>query len=238
MLTAEGIIGKLVSFIVYKSVDKIDGLPADERKKACRALTKLYYCIQALDEVTTYFENILKEFENTGDPESIIYAINNNSYHAELATNMFVDISYELKDGLELIDPVLAKSCQMLYYTKFNLLKYLSDFVQLKEESGKPYIQVKKPIAFVDSSDLESLYESVRQAMIEQSDDPNLIYSPSLLAKYTHNIDSIRVDFDDAQAITHLLQMVNSYNKNLKESKEHLRVFLRDGFSIEEILFR
>jgi hypothetical protein len=55
MLTAEGVIGKIVSFIVDKTIGKISTLPFDKRRKACRSLTKLYYSVQALDDVTENF---------------------------------------------------------------------------------------------------------------------------------------------------------------------------------------
>ena len=72
MITAEGIVGKLVSFIVNKTIGQLVDLPFDKRKKACRALTKLYYCVQTLDDVTDEFYESFNSFESSGISEAMV----------------------------------------------------------------------------------------------------------------------------------------------------------------------
>ena len=235
MLTAEGIISKLVSFIVNKSVGKIASLPFDKRKKACRSLTKLYYCVQTLDEVTDYFESTLKDFEASGDSGSIVHALNNNSYRIELATNMFIDLGYELQGGLEIIDPALAKCCHLLYISKFDFLTYLSHYLKWEEKDGKRFISIKQPKGLIESVDLEHLYEEAQKA-IEAKE--KFYWPSSAFDDFHHDFENITISFENDEAAVQLRNMIRDQNKKLKEAKEHLRVLLKDSFSIEEILFQ
>jgi hypothetical protein len=235
MLTAEGIIGKLVLFIVNKSVCKIASLPFDKRKKACRSLTKLYYCIQTLDEVTEYFETTLRDFENLGDSESVIHALNNNSYHIELATNMFIDLGYDLQAGLEIIDPALAKCCHLLYISKFDFLTFLSNYVEWEEKDGKRFIKVKMSKGLIESVDLENLYDNAKRAIVEKE---KFYWPSSALDDFSRDFENIYISFEDDQAAIKLRDMIRTQNEKLKEAKEYLRVLLKDSFSLEEILFQ
>ena len=235
MLTVEGIIGKLVSFIVNKTVSKIASLPFDKRKKACRSLTKLYYCIQTLDEVTEYFEQTLKDFEEYGDAESLVHALNNNSHHIELATNMFINLGCELDEGLEIIDPVLAQCCHLLYISKDNFLTFISNYVRWEKENGKSVIKIKKPKGLMDSVDLELLYENARKGFESKQ---KLYWPSSALDDFSKDFEDVSISFEDEETAVELRKMIKDQNKRLKEAKEQLRVLLKDSFSIEEILFQ
>lgn len=79
MLTAESLIARVVALIVGKSLSRLATLTFDKRKRACRSLTKLYYCVQALDEAT---DSILRTYEvvgRTGDGSAIVMAIKNHA---------------------------------------------------------------------------------------------------------------------------------------------------------------
>jgi len=118
MLTAESIIAKVVTFVVQKTIGKLVSLPFDKRKKACRSLTKLYYCVQSLDDATESFLETFDGFRKSGNAQALVHALNSRSRDIELATNMFIDLGQELEAGLELIDPTLALCCQALYIGK------------------------------------------------------------------------------------------------------------------------
>jgi len=235
MLTAEGIIGKIVSFIVEKTIGKITDLPFDKRRKACRSLTKLYYSLQTLDEVTGYFQSTLKDFEDSGDATAMVYALNNNSYHVELATNMFIDLGFELQEGLEIIDPALAKCCHLLYISKFDFLSFLSNYIRWEEQGEKRVIRIKKPKGLLDAIDLESVYEDAKRG-IESKE--RFYWPSSALDDFSRDFEDISISFEDDSTAREIREMIESQNKRLKDAKERLRVLLKDNFSIEEILFQ
>src|ERR1700677_1856674 len=129
MLTAASLIGKIVDFVVQKTSEKLFNLPLDKRRKACRALTKLYYCVQCLDDVTAHFLETLDAFQKSGDAYAVVNALNNHRHDVELATNMFIDLGQELHPGLEIIDPALAQCCATLYVSKFDFLSFMSNSI-------------------------------------------------------------------------------------------------------------
>src|SRR5687768_9806695 len=113
MLTAETVVGKVVAFIVSKAAGHIANLATDKRKKACRSLTKLYYSVQALDDVTESIFRTASDFRSTktGEAYAVMNALSNHMHEVALATNMFIDLGHELYAGLEIIDPGLAQCC-------------------------------------------------------------------------------------------------------------------------------
>jgi hypothetical protein len=82
MRTAESIVAKVVIFIVQKTIGKIVSLPFDKRRKACRSLTKLFYCVQSLDDVTESFLRTFDDFRRSGNADALVNALNNHSWAA------------------------------------------------------------------------------------------------------------------------------------------------------------
>ncbi|WP_228846305.1 hypothetical protein, partial [Pseudomonas aeruginosa] len=98
MITSEVIIGKIVEFIVGKSLSAVGKLSMSNRRKACRSLTKLYYSLQALEDVTESIFRTVSDFRGTetGEAFAVMNALSNHMHELALASNMFVDLGYEL----------------------------------------------------------------------------------------------------------------------------------------------
>ncbi len=235
MLTAEGVIGKVVSLIVDKTIGKLIDLPLDKRKKACRSLTKLYYCVQTLDDVTEEFYRTLSDFESDGDSEAMVHALNNNRYYIELATNMFIELGWELHEGLEIIDPTLARCCSLLYVSKFDFLTYMSNSIEWDRSKEKPHLKVKIPTDKMLSVDLKERYNKVNIAL---SKGDKYYWPSTALDDFRDNIEDISVSFDDSETARHLKEHLDKHRALLGQAKERLRNLLKESFSIEEILFQ
>lgn len=237
MITAEGIIGKLVLFIVNKTVGKLIELPFDKRRKACRTLTKLYYCIQALDDITEDFLQTLKRFQESGDGDAsaVVHSLNNHKYDLELATNMFLNLGHELDDGLEIIDPALAKCCHALYVGKYDFLTFISESVKWDRTTDAAKMVVKKPTGKMEGVDLDALYKETKLAL----DEGVVHYWPSsALDDFSDDFQDFTLTFEDESAATQLKDMIIKQNQTLKQAKEKLRNLIKDNFSIEEVLFQ
>lgn len=234
MITSEGIIGKVVTLIVDKSIGKLIDLPLDKRRKACRALTKLYYCIQALDEATDEFYRTYIEFELSGDAVPMVHALNNNSYKFEIASNMFIDLGSELYDGLEIIDPVLAKCCNSLYVLKGGFLAFMSNSIEWDHSGETNKILVKTPPEEMLSVNIQDLYA---KADIALKNGDKHYWPSSALDDYHENMKTVAISFDDPETAKDLKEYLDKHCELLKSAKESLRVLLKDNFSIEEILF-
>jgi hypothetical protein len=235
MLTAEGVIGKIVSFIVDKTIGKISTLPFDKRRKACRSLTKLYYSVQALDDVTENFLETLDQFRDSGNAAAVVHALNNHRHEVELATNMFVDLGYELHAGLEIIDPVLAACCRTLYVSKGDFLAFLSNSIRWNRSESPAKIIVKRPLGRMEAADLEDLYGRTKSSF--EAGVRNY-WPSSALDDFASDFEEIEIGFEDEKAATELRDMIVQQNARFKTAKERLRQSIKDRFSIEEVLFQ
>jgi hypothetical protein len=235
MLTAESVIGQIVSFIVKKTLARVVGLPFDKRRKACRSLTKLYYCVQALDDVTENFLQTLRDFEKSGNARAVVNALNNHAHEVELATNMFVDLGHELYGGLEIIDPALAQCCNALYITKFDFLTFMSNSIHWDRSKSPPKIIVKRSLGKIESVDMDVMYSLTENAI--QAGE-KYYWPSSVFDDFSSDFEDISIDFEDEEAAIQLRDMIVRQNATLKDAKEKLRNLIKDSFSIEEVLFQ
>lgn len=235
MITAENVVAKIVTFVVEKTIGKLASLPFDKRKKACRALTKLYYCVQSLDDVTGSFLQTFDGFRRSGNAEALVHALNNHTRDVELATNMFIDLSQELDPGLELIDPALARCCHALYMGKFDFLSFMSNSIHWERSGPKPRIVLKRPRGRMELADMENMYKLSKEAIAAGEKH----YWPvSAFDEFSQDFEDISVGFEDEAVATELYEMIVQQNRLLKSAKEALRTLIKDSFSIEEVLFQ
>lgn len=235
MLTAESVVGKVVTFVVEKTIGKIIALPFDKRRKACRSLTKLYYCIQCLDDVTENFLRTIDGFQKSGNAFAVVNALNNHAHEVELATNMFVDLGHELYGGLEIIDPALAECCHALYIGKFDFLTFMSNSIHWDRSTSPAKILIKIPLGKMESVDMESMYRDTTTAL--QSGEKHY-WPSSAFDEFSTDFEELSIGFENEEAATQLREMVVRQNAILKDAKERLRCLIKDSFSIEEVLFQ
>jgi len=235
MVTVEGIIGKFLTVIVGKAANIVAGIPFDKRKKACRSLTKLYYCVQALDEIT---DDMIEEFERAEKENDVTWFINaiaRNAYRIENISNMFIDLGHDLYGGLQIIDPALAETCTLLYVGKFDFLSYMSNSVGWVERDGKRVLHLMKPDVTILNEDIESYYEKHRNRLEKQNKE---YWPDGSFDHFYEHFEDIVIDVEDFEGVKELMDLIKNHNKILKKGKEQLRLLLRDSFSIEEILFQ
>ncbi|HEC60433.1 hypothetical protein LCGC14_0581490 [marine sediment metagenome] len=235
MLIAEGIVGKVVSFIVNKSIDSLVSIPFDKHRKACRALTKLYYSVQALDDVTESFIQTLNHFKHSGDASAVIHALNSHSHEVELTTNSFIDLGNELYGGLEIIDPVLAECCHSLYRGKGDFLSFLSNSIEWDRSPESSRVLLKRPLGKMQAVDMDSMYERTKLAL---ASGEKHYWPSSAFDDFSSDFEEISIGWEDNKAAKEFESMIIQQNQLLKEAKEGLRKLLKENFSIEEILFQ
>jgi len=236
MITIEGIVGRLVSFIVNKSAGKFINLSSDKRLKACRSLTKLYYCVQTLDDITEDVYKTISDFDSSTDAEAMFHALNNNMHKIEQASNMFMELGGELHAGLDIIDPALAQCCNTLYISKFDFLSFMSTSIKWDRSPEGSTILVTLPPSKMLDVDLDDMYTQTEVAI--NKGDKNYWPSSALNDFSENDISTIRISFEDAQAANHLKEHLDSHRMLLQSAKESLRKLLKDNFSIEEVLFQ
>jgi hypothetical protein len=235
MLTAETVIAKVVSFIVNKIAGQISDIPFDKRRKACRSLTKLYYCVQALDDLT---ENVLgrfNDFQKWGHADAVVNSLNSHMREIQLTTNMFIELGSELQAGLAIVDPALARCCDVLYISKFDFLTFLSTSIEWDRTTSPPKILVKRPLGKMEAVDMENMYELSAK---ELQSGNEYFWPDSEFYEFNTDFEDVRIGFDDEETAIQVLKMIRRQNLLLKEAKDRLRNLIKDTFSVEEILFQ
>jgi len=235
MVTAEMIIGSVVGFIVEKALTKIGLLTGDKRRTACRTLTKLYYAVQALDDVTENIFHTVEGFRSTstGEAYALLNALNNHMHEVAQASNMFIDLGYELHAGLEIIDPVLAVCCEALYVSKFDFLNEMSNTVAWDRSTTPSRIVVKMPTRTTNEIVMDRAYANALEAFKQgekhywpdtwnQSDDPNQIV----------------LTWEDHDAATAFVLRLAGHRAVLVAAKTKLRELLKSSFTVDELLFQ
>lgn len=237
MLTAESLLAKVVTFIAQKSLSAVGSLAFDKRKRACRALTKLYYCVQTLDDVTGQVKKTFGDFRGSGTAksESLVHALNNHMYDVSLATNMFIDLGQELHAGLEIIDPALAECCHLLYVSKGDFLHFMSNCVRWERGGERPAIVLKRPSRRIEAVDLEVLYAETRAALARGEKH---YWPESAFDDFHAEFTEVSVTFQDESVADDVYEMLCRHSELLGQARNQLRELLRTKFSIEEVLFQ
>ena len=235
MITAELVVGKLGLFICQKAAQSIAKLPFDKRKKACRSLTKLYYCFQALDDVTESIFQCIRQFRQSesGEAKAVMNSLNNHMHEIALATNMFVDLGHELHGGLEILDPALARCCDALYVGKYDFLTQMSASIAWDRSEHGNRIIVKMPRQTVDLPTLENAYCSAKAAF--QRGEKH--YWPDTWGTRESEEDVI-LSWDDNINAENFVNRLAQHRAVLIDAKEKLRELLKSSFSVEELLFQ
>lgn len=236
MITIEDVIAKVVAFICLKVATQIPKLLPDKRRKACRALTKLYYCVQALDDVTESIFQTTSEFRSTktGEAFAIVDALPLHMHEVALATNMFLDLGHELHAGLEIIDPALAQCCDALYVSKFDFLSEMSETLEWNSQAGEEArIVVKMPRRTVEREVLERSYAECVEAF-RRGDK---CYWPDTWTK-SDGPDQVILAWEDSATAEAFLHRLKEHRESLVDAKEKLRQLLKASFTVDELLFQ
>ncbi|UOV02096.1 hypothetical protein [Pseudoxanthomonas mexicana] len=237
MITAGTLAANIANFIAGKAAAHVGSLVLDKRRKACRALTKLYFCLSALDEAGAEILRTFDDFRSGSDAYAfpLVNALNNHMHEVAHATNMFVDLGYELEAGLRIIDPALAATCHTLYRGKFDFLSFLSDCISWDRQGARAKIIIRYPIGTLDGVDLEGLY---LESKIALGSGDKVYWPESALDDFRAGFEDVSVEWDDDKTARRVHEMLVSQKAALGGAREQLRILLSERFTIEEILFQ
>lgn len=235
MLTAETLVSIVVEFIVGKALPALGKLSSNDRRKACRSLTKLYYSVQALEDVTESIIRTASDFRGTetGEAYAVMSSLNKHMHEVALASNMFIDLGHELHAGLEIIDPALAACCDALYISKYDFLREMSDTVAWDRTSTPGRIIIKMPKRTTNEQVLSAKYAEAVDAL--KNGEKYYWADTWLDCEAPSQVILTWEDHDSAKAF---LQRLSEHREILATSKQKLRELLQTSFKIEELLFQ
>lgn len=233
MLTAENIIAKVILVVVSKISESLVAMATSKRKRAVRALLKLYYAVQSLDEVTEQLLHEISDFESRGAAGELIKALVREQNRIEITTNAFVDLASELQRGLSVLDPALSQVCAVIYQGKGDFLSFMSHSIDLNLRGNKAHVTLYYPNLKILSTDFEEAYSQSQNAIARGE----TYYWPNGVFDYFHDFEEIVISATDDAAAAKLILMIRQHHQQLKQAKVQLRDLLKRSFSVEELLF-
>lgn len=240
MLTGLGLIGKLVELLATKLIGRKIDLTLDDRRRACRAFTELYYCVDRLEEITSIFLNELDVLQG-GSAYDIINEYHNQSYSIESVSRRFLELKAELGWTLDIFDPTLAAAVEQLYRFKYSFLYFISNSIELKAQDGKglQLLAYKDPSSKILKIDMESYYEWVKQHQGKKIDRDAVEWPVNLLwfSEFEEGFTDVVFGVDDLEAAMHFRDVVRTHSEVLADARERLREFLIANFKLEEVLY-
>lgn len=248
MLTGIGLIGKLVEFLATKLIGRKIDLALDDRKRACRAFTELYYCIDRLEEITSHFLNEIDLYLNgeagsgvEGNAYWIINEFHNQSYAIESVSRRFLEIKAELGWAVEIFDPILAAAVDQLYRFKYSFLYFISNSIETKDKDGKKFqlLEYKKPSSKILTIDMDSYYDWVKQNQGKEVDRDAVEWPINFLwfSEFEEGFTDVGFGVEDIEAAKQFREVIKSHAHALSEARERLREFLIANFKLDEVLY-
>jgi hypothetical protein len=234
MVTGEGFIAKIVTSITGKAASTLMSLVLDKRRKACRTLVKLYHAIVSLDETTEDFLTFATASAHNSSASGLLAAVRSFAHLFEVPSNAFIDLSRELKEGLMIIDPTLARSLEFLYYGKDDFLSFLSCSIETREVEGKMHLVIYRPNEKILNTDFEYAYHESLAA----NQHGETYYWPAGAFDYFRDFEEFDISTASEDAAKALVEMIRLHHQQLKQAGEALRSLLVRNFTVEELLFQ
>jgi hypothetical protein len=245
VLTGQGLIGKLVGFLATKLLGRRIDLALDERKRACRAFTELYYCLDRLEEITSIFlseiDILLRETDDSKTAYWIINEFHNQSHSIESLSQRFFELGSELAWAIQLFDPTLAASVNQLYRFKYSFLYFISNSIEVKEKDGKPLqlLAYQEPSSKILSIDMDSYYDWVKENEGKSIERESVEWPINFLefSEFETGYTEIVFGVDDIEGARKFCDIIRTHATALGDAREKLRQVLISNFKIDEVLY-
>jgi hypothetical protein len=240
-----GLIGKLVELILSKIVGKHLDLRLDERKKAAKAFFEFHEALAKLEMVSHDF---LKAVHPTvvGEKQRLYRApFNAIARDADAASRSFVDSFRELHQVIKIYDPKLTLLLSGISHFKQGMLT--SSFTEkmkfelLTNPDSVFSIKYSAPSERLMRASLEDTYEAVSQIADQLKTDESFWLrewpEDVLLSLVEENLIEGSIPDNRIAEITQFYEIVEQYTSILTNAREQLAHFLREKFSIEDLLY-
>src|SRR5438046_346911 len=138
MISVLALLGKIAEFIAKGLQEASLTRASDKRGQACAAISRLYYLLVELRELTRHMADVAQFAVDSGNPEIVAYHFHGMYRRIARLTNDFVETFTILQDALEIFAPDVAQALGAVSYSKSNLLWNITqyEFVDGNEAGG------------------------------------------------------------------------------------------------------
>jgi hypothetical protein len=231
VIFSQAILGKAVGTLLARVAASYATIASSKRRKSARYLVKLYYALEALDSSTERI--LLATRQGSGKAHALFRVLQAEQDAIEFASNAFVDLSRDMQRGLAMLNPALHQMCQVIYRGKADFLSLMSVGLSPDYSKVPPQFSLWVPTSELIATDFDAAYQESKQVVQSGSE----YYWPSGAFDYFAETEEVVLTPDSDDSAIRLLNSLECQNKILKTAKEELRVFIKESFSVEEILF-
>lgn len=261
MLAWTGFIGKLIQFCVEKLIGKKIELALDQKKRAAVAFLRMYNSLQALESVCSEFLRgalpvVRGEKARLRGPWLRSLSEQTDKASADLLASVA-----DLLGVIQIFDPALALMFGEIRQGKFIFLALSSGFAQMTShlELNDDATAVKNltytaPSDELDAIDLEGIYSIAQQwgdrPFVQRDWEPDFIDGKLVLKNVATEWpkDSLMNLLEgrivkrillpnDVPQLKRLYDLTEQHLAVLTKTRETLRSFVADRFSIEDLLY-
>jgi hypothetical protein len=212
----------------------------DKRGQACAAISRLYYLLVELRELTRHMADAAQLAVDSGNPEIIAYHFHGIHRRIARLTNDFVETFTMLQDSLEIFAPDVAQALCAVSYSKSNLLWNITQYVVLdgSEASGVRKVQFLKPDERILNLDIGAFVQRLKNGEAERRAErfewpDRLLYYGSTENAFS-NEEITFANVEDAERFAALLR---EHGAVLSTGITALKQYIRETFTIDEVLY-
>ena len=231
-----GLLSKFVELVVGKLVGKRLDLALDEKRRACYAFVELLSILKGFHSITRGFIEDLEEHA-----EETWVTINLLSIHGRtiqsLTTRFFV-LEDDLFLTLDVLDPALAEVFAQVHTFKGSIFYALADSITIPEEEPRNRsVAYRHPSDKVFAIDMEAFYQSL-QSSGKNDQDRAWLWPEELteVADWEAAFPTVQFRADDKVQLAKFITDLSSQSLLLANAIENLRAFIKDNFTLDEVL--
>jgi hypothetical protein len=241
MITGIGFLGKVVEFLAGDLAKRKFSRDSDKKGQACEAFTRLYYLLVDLEAVTNYLREGAHAVVRDNHPEHIAYYVRDSLRRIKLSSNDYIETFTLLREPLEIFAPEVAKALRTVTAWKFNILWEVSNaFIVETADNGATVVRMNylKPDERLLEIDLDAYVKRVATGEADRRAEhfewPEiLLYRGDVETAFQH----AELNFVSLEDVKGFVEMLDRHASALANGKSALREFLRNNFTVEEILY-
>jgi len=260
MFSWAGFIGKLVELILSKIMVKHIDLELDERKKAAKVFLKFYDSLVQIENTANYFviEASTESFQ--GKSRLHIAPFTVIAKKADEASKSFISSFSELKDVIQIYDPYLAlvltgiseykQQILVSSFTKkmsfdvlpnpdyvFSIKSSIPSEELMNNSLEHNYDCVKKLADKIHNNTLKKIPSSIQYEVRESGLLINSWTEDFLLTLVDENLIDCYISANRIDEFDEFYTNIEKYLPILRHAREQFGSFLRENFTIEDLLY-
>ena len=248
MISWAGFLGKLAEFILSKLVDKTLDASFDEKKKAARAFLEFYETLAEIENLTATF--VARTQPLVAGEKSRIYSawLASAAERFDSVSPRFLAALRGLQAVIHIYDPTLSRMLRGIHAFKTGLLlpgisQSLVDAMtfRLVWDGGclksVEYSSPSRQLMRVDLEEGYSFIQGIPSTGRGRGSVPAEWPDGALRSLILDSSPVVSASPDDTGKLKKLHSAAEQYLPLLTAAREHLGIFVRDNFSIEDLLY-